>query len=80
MLLFLVDLINIEIFRISFNFFYSFYFILRSRATSECRCHARMVHCNELKEMKEANEMKNRVEMKNEAGADVACYMKPIIF
>ena len=34
MLLFLVDLINIEIFRISFNFFYSFYFILRSRATS----------------------------------------------
>ena len=34
MLLFLVDLINIEIFRIPFNFFYSFYFILRSRATS----------------------------------------------
>ena len=36
MLLFLVDLINIEIFRISFNFFYSFSFILRSRATSRC--------------------------------------------
>ena len=35
MLLFLVDLINIEIFRIPFSFFYSFYFILRSRATSE---------------------------------------------
>ena len=35
MLLFLVDLINIEIFRISFNFFYSFSFILRNRATSE---------------------------------------------
>ena len=34
MLLFLVDLINIEIFRISFSFFYSFSFILRSRATS----------------------------------------------
>ena len=34
MLLFLVDLINIKIFRISFNFFYSFYFILRSRVTS----------------------------------------------
>ena len=34
MLLFLVDLINIEIFRIPFSFFYSFYFILRSRATS----------------------------------------------
>ena len=34
MLLFLVDLINIEIFRISFRFFYSFSFILRSRATS----------------------------------------------
>ena len=33
-LLFLVDLINIEIFRISFSFFYSFSFILRSRATS----------------------------------------------
>ena len=28
------DLINIEIFRISFNFFYSFSFILHSRATS----------------------------------------------
>ena len=28
MLLFLIDLINIEIFRISFNFFYSFSFIL----------------------------------------------------
>ena len=37
MLLFLVDLINIEIFRISFSFFYSFSFILRSRATSEER-------------------------------------------
>ena len=35
MLLFLVDLINIEIFRIPFSFFYSFYFILRSRATSK---------------------------------------------
>ena len=35
MLLFLVDLINIEIFRISFSFFYSFSFILRSRATSD---------------------------------------------
>ena len=34
MLLFLVDLINIEIFRISFSFFYSFSFILHSRATS----------------------------------------------
>ena len=34
MLLFFVDLINIEIFRISFSFFYSFSFILRSRATS----------------------------------------------
>ena len=34
MLLFLVDLINIEIFRISFSFFYSFSFILCSRATS----------------------------------------------
>ena len=34
MLLFLVDLINIEKFRISFRFFYSFSFILRSRATS----------------------------------------------
>ena len=34
MLLFLVDLINIEKFRISFCFFYSFSFILRSRATS----------------------------------------------
>ena len=34
MLLFLVDLINIEIFRISFSFFYSFSFIFRSRATS----------------------------------------------
>ena len=34
MLLFLVDLINIEIFRISFSFFYSFSFILRSRVTS----------------------------------------------
>ena len=34
MLLFLVDLINIEKFRISFHFFYSFSFILRSRATS----------------------------------------------
>ena len=34
MLLFLVDLINIEIFRISFSFFYLFSFILRSRATS----------------------------------------------
>ena len=34
MLLFLVDLINIEIFIIPFSFFYSFYFILRSRATS----------------------------------------------
>ena len=34
MLLFLVDLINIEIFIISFSFFYSFSFILRSRATS----------------------------------------------
>ena len=29
---FLVDLINIEIFRISFSFFYLFSFILRSRA------------------------------------------------
>ena len=36
MLLFLVDLINIEIFRISFCFFYLFSFILRSRATSVC--------------------------------------------
>ena len=34
MLLFLIDLINIEIFRISFSLFYSFSFILRSRATS----------------------------------------------
>ena len=34
MLLFLVDLINIEKFIISFRFFYSFSFILRSRATS----------------------------------------------
>ena len=34
MLLFLVDLINIEKFRISFSLFYSFSFILRSRATS----------------------------------------------
>ena len=34
MLLFLVDLINIEKFRISFRLFYSFSFILRSRATS----------------------------------------------
>ena len=34
MLLFLVDLINIKKFRISFRFFYSFSFILRSRATS----------------------------------------------
>ena len=34
MLLFLVDLINIEKFRISFRFFYSFSFILRSRAIS----------------------------------------------
>ena len=34
MLLFLVDLINIEKFRISFRFFYSFSFIFRSRATS----------------------------------------------
>ena len=41
MLFFLVDLINIEIFRISFSFFYSFSFILRSRATSPrlgCLC------------------------------------------
>ena len=37
----------------------------------ECRFHARMVQCNELKEMKNANEMKNG------AGVDVACYMKP---
>ena len=35
MLLFLVDLIHIEIFRISFSLFYSFSFILRSRATSK---------------------------------------------
>ena len=34
MLLFLVDLINIEKFRISFRFFYLFSFILRGRATS----------------------------------------------
>ena len=34
MLLFLIDLIKIEKFRISFRFFYSFSFILRSRATS----------------------------------------------
>ena len=34
MLLFLIDLINIEKFRISFRFFYSFFFIFRSRATS----------------------------------------------
>ena len=34
MLLFLIDLINIEKFRISFRLFYSFSFILRSRATS----------------------------------------------
>ena len=34
MLLFLVDLINIEKFRISLSLFYSFSFILRSRATS----------------------------------------------
>ena len=34
MLLFLVDLINIEKFRISFSLFYSFSFILCSRATS----------------------------------------------
>ena len=33
---FLVDLINIEIFRISFSFFYLFSFILRNRATSVC--------------------------------------------
>ena len=39
MLLFLVDLINIEIFRISFSFFYSFSFILRSRATSKRKLH-----------------------------------------
>ena len=35
MLLFLEDLINIEKFRISFRFFYSSSFILRSRATSQ---------------------------------------------
>ena len=34
MLLFLIDLINIEKFIISFRFFYSLSFILRSRATS----------------------------------------------
>ena len=34
MLLFLVNLINIEKFRISFSLFYSFSFIIRSRATS----------------------------------------------
>ena len=34
MLLFLINLINIEIFRISFSFFYSFSFILRIRAIS----------------------------------------------
>ena len=39
MLLFLVDLINIEKFRISFRFFYSFSFILRSRATSVTQLH-----------------------------------------
>ena len=32
--MFLIGLINIEIFKISFSFFYSFSFILRSRATS----------------------------------------------
>ena len=37
MLLFLVDLINIEIFRISFSLFYSFSFILCSRATSQTK-------------------------------------------
>ena len=35
MLLFFIDLINIEKFRISFSFFYSFSYILRSRATSQ---------------------------------------------
>ena len=43
MLLFLVDLINIEKFRISFRFFYSFSFILRSRATSVVLEKARMM-------------------------------------